>query len=668
MGTIKIAQTVGPDGMYQFQRAFGFGQRTDLGFPNEAPGAVKEPSTWSGTSLPTIAIGQGISVTPMQMLMAYNVIANGGVYVPPKLVQSTVDGEGVSHPTAAGEGRRVVSEATSDELNVMLRSVVSTGTGQAAAITGYPPAGKTGTARKVQPGGNSYTDVNGAYHYQSTFVGFVPAEQPALSVYVMIDEPSGGAYTGGATAAPAFSKIGSFALRRLGIPPAATDSARDGAPVETDRTTAPGTTPSLPGSPGGGDRVPGPATGSPAAATVGVRRCALRPEQRKQPKQHFQRPVRQSGSPHARHRVTAMVLGLLAGELPGAQVLEPAAATGGPDVEITDVVHDSRSVRPGALFCCVPGALVDGHGFATEAVAAGASALLVERPLDVDVPQVLVADARAAMGPLAAAFLGHPSEALTVVGVTGTNGKTTTTHLLANVMDAAGRRCEVLGTLSGTRTTPEAPDLQRQLAAWRDTGVEVVAMEVSSHALELHRVDGTRFRVAVFTNLSRDHLDFHGSMESYFATKARLFEPSLSDQGRRERRQPLRPSARRHRHHPHRPVFDDRGGGADAGGGRFVVPVAGSSRCASRSAVRSTWPTPSPPPMRPSPWASTTPPIARGLSQPFVLAGRFELVEAGQPFPVIVDYAHTPDGLEELLTAAAGALVRPGVRRVSRAG
>ncbi len=262
VGTIKIAQTIGADTMYEFQKAFGFGQKTALDFPNEAAGAVLPPSKWSGTSLPTIAIGQGISVTPLQMLMAYNVVANGGVYVAPKLVQSTTDGDGTVHPTPVADGRQVISRTTADELNLMLRGVVDAGTGQEAKIDGYHVLGKTGTARKAQPGGG-YLDANGVTQYQSTFIGVVPAEQPALSVYVMIDEPSGGRYTGGTTAAPAFSRIASFALRRLGIPPAATDAANGGAPVQPD-----GGTPVGAATVGGDGRLKAPAAGSTATTTV----------------------------------------------------------------------------------------------------------------------------------------------------------------------------------------------------------------------------------------------------------------------------------------------------------------------------------------------------------------------------------------------------------------
>ena len=229
VGTIKIGQGLGKEALYNTQKAFGLGVKTALDFPNEASGSVLAPSKYSGTSLPSIAIGQGISVTPMQMLFAYNTIANQGVYVAPKLVDSTIDAQGVEHPTAAGDSHRAVSAATADKLNIMMRNVVNEGTGQLASINGYSVAGKTGTARKPQPGGG-YTDKMGVTRYQSTFVGFVPAQQPALSVYVMMDEP-GGDYTGGATAAPVFSKLGSFALNRLGIAPAATDISLGGAPV-----------------------------------------------------------------------------------------------------------------------------------------------------------------------------------------------------------------------------------------------------------------------------------------------------------------------------------------------------------------------------------------------------------------------------------------------------
>ncbi|HRB04738.1 MAG TPA: Mur ligase family protein, partial [Ilumatobacteraceae bacterium] len=209
----------------------------------------------------------------------------------------------------------------------------------------------------------------------------------------------------------------------------------------------------------------------------------------------------------------------LLGELIADAGLVDADVRGASERRITGVVHDSRSVQPGVLFCCLRGANSDGHAFAAAAVEAGAAALLVDHLLDLDVAQVLVADTRAAMGPIASAFFGHPSRALTIVGITGTNGKTTTTSLLAAILTSAGISTGVIGTLTGKYTTPEAPELHAQLAAFVSAGCTAVVMEVSSHALALHRVGGTRFALAVFTNLGRDHLDLHGSMAEYAEAK-----------------------------------------------------------------------------------------------------------------------------------------------------
>jgi UDP-N-acetylmuramoyl-L-alanyl-D-glutamate--2,6-diaminopimelate ligase len=193
------------------------------------------------------------------------------------------------------------------------------------------------------------------------------------------------------------------------------------------------------------------------------------------------------------------------------------------DVAVGDVWSDSRRVTSGSLFACVPGRRTDGHDFAAEAIGRGASALLVERRLEVDVPQVLVESVRQALGPVAAAVHGNPSADMTVVGVTGTNGKTTVSHMVAAMLGAAGHPVEVIGTLDRALTTPEAPDLQRRLRRVLDEGVRHVVMEVSSHGLVEHRVDGVEFDVAAFTNLGRDHLDLHGTQEEYFRAKASLF-------------------------------------------------------------------------------------------------------------------------------------------------
>ncbi|HEX9991299.1 MAG TPA: UDP-N-acetylmuramoyl-L-alanyl-D-glutamate--2,6-diaminopimelate ligase [Acidimicrobiales bacterium] len=328
--------------------------------------------------------------------------------------------------------------------------------------------------------------------------------------------------------------------------------------------------------------------------------------------------------------------------------------------DVVAVTHDSRAARAGTLFCCIPGERADGHDFAGDALAAGAVALLCERALPFAVPQVLVADARAATGPFAAEVAGHPSRRLRVVGVTGTNGKTTTTHLLRSVLEAAGWPTGVIGTLSGVRTTPEAPELQARLGAMADGGAVAVAMEVSSHALALRRVDGTRFAVAVFTNLSRDHLDFHPTMEHYFQAKARLFEPDLAERavvnlddphGRLLRDAATIPTAAYTMADagdlavgPTSSTFTWRGRPVRLPlGGRFNV----SNALAAATAAEVLGLDP--------------PTIAAGLATAGPVPGRFEPVDRGQPFTVLVDYAHTPDGLDQVL-AAARELARPPAR------
>lgn len=193
-------------------------------------------------------------------------------------------------------------------------------------------------------------------------------------------------------------------------------------------------------------------------------------------------------------------------------------------IALSDVTHDSRSVGPGSLFCAVPGARFDGHDFASASVERGAAALMVERWVDVACPQLRVNNVRAAMPLAAAAVHRHPSKSLDVFGITGTNGKTTTVHLLASILRSDGRSAQVVGTLKGAHTTPEGPDFQRLLSDAVDRNVSVVCAEVSSHALDQYRVDGTNFAVAAFTNLTADHLDYHHDMASYFAAKSRLFD------------------------------------------------------------------------------------------------------------------------------------------------
>ena len=212
--------------------------------------------------------------------------------------------------------------------------------------------------------------------------------------------------------------------------------------------------------------------------------------------------------------------------------LIPGVPPAAGDVEITGLAYDNRAVSAGTLFFCVPGFTRDGHEFAPDAIARGAAALVVERPLDLGVPEINVPSVRAAMAPAAAAFYGDPTARLATIGVTGTNGKTTTAFLVHALLEADNRQTGLLGTVKSViggaerpveRTTPEAIDLQRTFREMLDGGDVACAMEVSSHALELHRADAIHFAAAIFTNLTQDHLDFHGTMEEYFQAKRLLF-------------------------------------------------------------------------------------------------------------------------------------------------
>jgi UDP-N-acetylmuramoyl-L-alanyl-D-glutamate--2,6-diaminopimelate ligase len=320
-------------------------------------------------------------------------------------------------------------------------------------------------------------------------------------------------------------------------------------------------------------------------------------------------------------------------------------------------------VEPGTLFFCVPGEKVDGHDFAAGAVGAGAVALIVERELDLPVAQVVVADARAAMAPLAARFWGDPTGELRVVGITGTNGKTTTAFLIREVLEAAGLRTGLLGTVRQVvggveeeveRTTPEAIDLQATFRRMLEAGDRACVMEVSSHALALHRADAIHFELALFTNLTQDHLDFHGDMEEYFQSKRRLFEmaPKISvvnvddEYGRRlaEEFDCVTFSAE-----GVNADFAATGVSFDAGGAEFsVAGTAVRTRLPGHFNVANAL----------GAFAATTEMgvlaqvAAEGLARSERVPGRFEPVDEGQDFTVLVDYAHTPDSLENVLRAA----------------
>jgi UDP-N-acetylmuramoyl-L-alanyl-D-glutamate--2,6-diaminopimelate ligase len=354
------------------------------------------------------------------------------------------------------------------------------------------------------------------------------------------------------------------------------------------------------------------------------------------------------------------------------QAVRPARTVNAAPTDITDLVYDARRVTPGALFACVRGARVDGHDFAAEAVASGAAALLVERPLELPVPQLVVADVRAAMAVAADAFFGFPTRELRIAGVTGTNGKTTTAFLLYAILAAAGQRPGLLGTIecrvggerrAVTRTTPEAIDLQRSFREMLDAGDRSCAMEASSHGAAFKRLLGVRFAALVFTNLTQDHLDLHGTLEAYFDAKRRLFtEPdvdghrppaavNVGDPYGRRLAEELRALGER-------PLTFGLADDADVRADELEVTPAGArfvalglpleTRLRGRFNVENVLGAVAAARLLDLPDEA----IATGVRHVAGVPGRFEAVDEGQAFTVLVDYAHTPEALANVLAEA----------------
>jgi UDP-N-acetylmuramoyl-L-alanyl-D-glutamate--2,6-diaminopimelate ligase len=352
--------------------------------------------------------------------------------------------------------------------------------------------------------------------------------------------------------------------------------------------------------------------------------------------------------------------------------LMPGVPPGARDTEVSGLAYDNRAVSPGTVFFCVPGFTRDGHEFARDAIARGAVALVVQRPLSLGVPELQVDDVRAAMAPAAARFYGDPTAALEVAGITGTNGKTTTAFLVRALLEAGGRQTGLLGTVKSVvggaeheveRTTPEAIDLQRTFRTMLDLGDAACAMEVSSHALELHRADAIHFAAAIFTNMSRDHLDFHPTMEDYFLAKRRLFTDADTRSAVVNIDDPY--GARLAQE------LGERAGGlvtfgldSDATyrardvhlgleGSRFTVHGPdGTTEL--RSPLRGTFNVYN---VLGAFATARTLGIEAGRAAAAVetagqVPGRFQTIDEGQGFAVLVDYAHTPDSLENVLTAA----------------
>jgi UDP-N-acetylmuramoyl-L-alanyl-D-glutamate--2,6-diaminopimelate ligase len=353
--------------------------------------------------------------------------------------------------------------------------------------------------------------------------------------------------------------------------------------------------------------------------------------------------------------------------------------------EVSGLAYDSSKVTPGDLFFCIPGTRADGHAFAGAAAEAGAAALCVERPVEVALPVLVVTDARRAMGRVAGAFYGDPASKLELLGVTGTNGKTTTAFLVDAILRADGRTTGLVGTIEtrvagtarpGVRTTPESLDLHALFAEMVEAGVGSVAMEVTSHALALDRVEGLRFRAAAFTNLTQDHLDFHDGMEDYFEAKRKLFVAERLERGAINvdevyGRRLLDVTDVPCVGFGTGPEADVRAADVELGPAgstfRIVTPdgevrvtsaLAGSFNVSNCLAAAATC-------LQAGIGLDA---IEAGLGSGVSVPGRFESVDAGQDFSVIVDYAHTPDSLDNVLRAARGLAERSGGRVVALFG
>ena len=601
IGTVLMTEGLGTLKFGHYLHEFGFGSTTGLGLPDESSGIMKPAADWQATEKVTPRYGYGYAATSLQLIAAVNTIANGGVYVAPRLVLSTIDANGQTHDAPASPTHEVVTPQTAATMTSMMKDVVCYGTAKYAKVPGMSVAGKTGTALLKPTAKPGRTTTRAP-------TTTAPRRRPLCS------RPARPIRRRTPTTRPPTA-------RRSTTRPS---SASSRPTTRRSRSSCRSTVPTRPTRTASVARRPG--------------RCSRR-----------WRRLPCTSCASAPHRTTTAAR-TAQGEPMSRMLREVVEQAGldrveviGDDAEITSVDFDSRQVTDGSLFCCLRGAHSDGHAFAAAARAAGAAALLVDHRLDVALPQVVVADTRRTMGLLAASFFGHPGRALTLVGVTGTNGKTTTTSLIASILTAAGRSTGSIGTLTGAHTTPESPDLQARLAEFVEDGVTAVVMEVSSHALELQRVVGCHFDIAVFTNLGRDHLDLHGTQERYFAAKAKLFQPDLSD------------GAVVNIDDPHGRLLMDVGaiptqgfGLADISdvsvsatrhsyvwrGVQIEVPIGGEFNVMNSLAAATAC----------SALGIDLATIATGLRRAPTVPGRFEAVVAGQPFAVIVDYAHTPTG------------------------
>ncbi len=611
VGTVKLGLEVGKTRLVDMISRFGFTEKLGIDFPGEAGGQMLTPEKWSGTTIANVPIGQGIAASPLQLAAAYAAVANDGQLVQPHLVRDS------NQPWK----RQVVSPLVAAELRDMLYGL---GGGR------HRQAGPGPRLRSGRQDGHGSEGQGRRQRLRGRPLHSLVRRHGSRRCAAARDLGHGG-------------RAGHPAPGRL----------RSRACLRQDR----GLLAQMPGNRTIGLGLNG---GGSQSTPGGIHRMVESP------------PVRLSD---------------LFASVEGCRLADAA------DVRINSLSYRSDQANDGTLFFCVPGFVRDGHDFAPDAVARGASALCVERLLDLPVAQAVVPSVRQAMGPVAAAFYGHPSSGLLAVGITGTNGKTTSAFLVAHLLDRAGRRAGLMGTverriggeaLPAGRTTPEALDIQRDLAAMVESGDEAAVLEVSSHALDLGRARGIEFRVVAFTNLTQDHLDYHETLEAYFAAKSRLFlDPEfaggrpvvvinvddpfgrmLAERCDPERLVRLSSSGEGRGQHVADLELSDFDIGPDGTTGVLVLrgkalelakgAIGPNSRFEVKTRLVGAFNV-----------ANTLTALGIGLGLGLDLTGmltalrefpgvpgRMEPVEVGQDFAVLVDYAHTPDSVRNVLRAA----------------
>ncbi len=552
IGAVRIGMVVGPGNMYRYIRRLGFGQRTGIELPAEARGMVRPFKRWTPNSMGSIPMGHEISVTSLQLAQLGSVIANGGFLVHPHIVAWKQAPGGEKEYTRPATPVQVLQPQTVMTMRSLMRRVVQPGgTAQRLHVIGYSLAGKTGTAQIFDFAHRVYT-----HKYNASFMGLAPSTNPKLVVVVTISGTTGEAGFGASAAGPVFEAVMATALRHFSIP-------RD-VPEEVEELLAKQAKAKEPSEPDLDDAgiasLDPPTEGEMQAAAAGGRRrskCSQSAELRRQDYQGRDAAgdIQWPRHRHLRQRFGACSIARAGCAVasrrthPGevCQVMQLARILDGiplvSDVpsglqgdEVRGLAYDSRKVEPGFLFFAFAGAKTDGVQYAAAALQKGALAVLSDRPAPGGFagPWIQVAHGRQALATASGNFFNHPDRRLALTAVTGTNGKTTSSMLIDSMLRSAGKTTALVGTieyhlggrvLPAVNTTPESLDLFRMFSELEQMGGTHATLEASSHALDLGRIFAMQFHTAGYTNFTRDHLDYHHTMEAYFAAKQLLFTP-----------------------------------------------------------------------------------------------------------------------------------------------